>query len=194
MLTKQVPAMARLLKARSSSWNTLSITGGADDAGFGEPLASFYAKHWTGFNAPWALQNADDCPDTRPVYDWLMDNSWLIALNIGRIIQRAIIADQFVHILKVGYAYTVDSTNVCFNDNGSIPGVKSTVDFVNTMLAPNTGLQLRYVDLTQANSLGPNPVADGYIQRTRFYGYPHPSADGQSRIATTVADLASTIS
>ncbi len=194
ILTKQAPPMQRLLQRYFDSWNIVSLTGGADDVGFSDALAGFYSQHLTSVKVPWNTTNVRDCPDASGVYSRAIATDYTVISNLKSIIDRAIAASSSTHIVEVGYGYIVDSLNPCSGNNGSASGSHAVVDLLNRSLAVLVNQQVCFVDLTANAGFGNNPVSDGYLQLTRLYGYPHPNANGQNRIATLAADLARTMS
>ena len=68
----QIKKMQDALLTHQGSWNVVSATRGANDAEFAEQLAEFYAgyrvKYGNFQGRPWAIQDADVCPDTDDVY------------------------------------------------------------------------------------------------------------------------------
>ncbi len=139
---------------------------------------------------PWAVTSASDCPDTQSVYTNAINAQAAIRNNLSGIVAQAVITSPSVKILNVGYAYAVDQGSPCFPNRGGAAGVASLIDLLNDDHKAITGPNVRYVDLTAGSSLGTQPIANNYIQKTRLYGYPHPSATGQVLIAATAVGLA----
>jgi hypothetical protein len=190
MVNSQEETMAADLGQHAGSWNYVSLTGGADDADFSDALATFYSHHWTSLIAPWAVTSLSDCPDTQSVYVQAQAAQNVIRKNLSDIIRTATASTAGVKVLNVGYAYAVDKTNPCFADHANVAGVKSLIDLLNADHKAITGPNVHYVNLTASSSFGLYPISHNYIQKTRLYGYPHPSDSGQNLIATTAVGVA----
>jgi hypothetical protein len=180
------------LTSQSDSWNVVSVTGGAIDAGLQDTLGSWYALHTS---PPWNLTSAGDCPDTNTMYNNLTTGSptgnATITANLQGIVDVAVAASPSVRVLSVGYSEILDSGNVCQGDRdgGSTKGAGSVVTQLNDDHSGLSGANVKYVDLVDA--LGTTPVSDGDIQETRIYGYPHPDSSGQILIGEAAySDLA----
>ena len=205
----QAAQLRGALYPRYDSWNVVSMTGGADDVSnpsWASKFEDWYSNHLSitvGQSvAPWDVATSNpsaDCPDSNTLYGELTANSGALSDDIQANLQG--VADLSARlapgsrVLNVGYPYIADyddsasASNDCSFDSGSWKGSRSVIDKLNDAHEAVTGDNTQYLDLTKDSGLGKDPVANGYLQLTRFYGYPHASADGQSRIAV-VADSA----
>jgi hypothetical protein len=191
---RQESQMRQDLAQRADSWNLVSVTGGADDADFSTTLARFYSRHWTSLLAPWSVDKPGDCPDTQSVYANAQAAEATIRKNLSSIVAQAVAASPSIQILNLGYPYVVDKGNPCFADHKKAAGVKSLIDLLNADHKALIGPNVRYVNLAGNSGFGLTPISSGYLQKTRLYGYPHPSDSGQDLIASLAASLARNIS
>ncbi len=205
----QAGQLSVALYGRYNSWNIMSMTGGANDKtdgqkNFKDILADWYAT-LPGINlTPWGVPvgQQNNCPDTEALWQNLQTASLngVITANLQGLVTVAKNASPGVRVLNVGYPYSVDTGtqltgNPCYADwfDGASThhGVKSVVDALNADHTAVTGTNVKYVSTTTAfGSTRVDQPTNGYIQLTRFYGYPHPTAAGQTVIATTAATLA----
>jgi len=197
----QADAIRAELYPRYNSWSYLAFTGGSDDTNWISVMTSWYINHFASAYGPWAVPTANgvtDCPDTQSVYTTLGAGSptlnATITSNLQGLMTIASSVSPGVRGLNVDYPYVEDNTSICYNDSGAWHGVKSVVDLLHADHAAVTGSNVKLIDL-RAN-FGATPVASGYLQLTRLYGYPHPSGSvtsstpGQTRIANAVAAVA----
>lgn len=190
IIASQVPAMSAELLSHQGSWNIVSMTGGANDISFSDPLVAFYlANLFTGLH-PWAVTQADQCVQTDSLWQKLQQGSITgpILHNLQAVQAKARSADQGVRLVTVAYPYVTDIVNVCSADRQvqqagttvTLHGSKAVVDELDTLL-----MQLRtesiVVDLRQ--TFGTMPL--GRLQLIEMYGYPHPNDQGQTAIASS---------
>jgi hypothetical protein len=198
----QAMTMTVDLTNRRHSWNVVSIDGGANDIQFGAFLAAWYASNATaGIPGPWAVAQTittpagarQVCPRTDLLYSVLQPLASTITANLQGVIDSAVAASPGARIVDISYPYTMDTTSPCARSySKTILGIRDTFQgataLVNSLDSIHTALTapaLYRVDLRTSLGLGTTPL--GYIQRTRIYGYPHPSAPGQARIAALAA-------
>ena len=199
-LDTEAGALRSGLYARYDSWNIVSVTGGANDTSWSDKFKTWYLAHPLATPEPWQITTtnpAADCPDSNAVYTELGTNqsdghtlNWHITTNLQGVVDLAAELSPGVRVANVGYPYVMDandstvSRNDCSANSGSWHGATSVVDLLNADHNGVNGDNVQYVDLTASAVLGADPVAGGYVQKTRLYGYPHATASGQSQIAS----------
>jgi Tol biopolymer transport system component len=196
--TRQTAFMRAALYPRADSWNVVSVTGGADDTTWTQQMEEWYndSAHFISTPPkPWMQESStSNCPDSDAVYTGLTGNSGAlgdeITANLDGVAEVAARHSPGVRVLIVGYPDVMDSSDsadaksYCYSDHGSSPvwhGAHSTLLELNSNIAAITEANAQYVGVT--SGFGSTPIHSGYIQPTRYYGYPHATSSGQSVIA-----------
>jgi hypothetical protein len=191
-LGTQAAQVASALYGRRDSWNVVSVDGGANDADFSSTLAQFYFGDPLAV-PPWGvttLTPATHCPDTDSVYGNAVANRSDIRDALQGIADMAEAKSPSTHVLSVGYPYVLNNTNDCHNDDGGWKGEASVISELNSNATSVNGSNVQYLSL--ASLFGSTPVSSGYIQLTRYYGYPHPS-DGPTSGVDEIGDAAAAL-
>jgi hypothetical protein len=182
------------LAAHSTGWNVVTLSGGADDIDFVSTLTKFYGNNYViNHYLPWSVPRWQSCPDgDQQLWARSQDAAvqTAIASNLTGMIRTAIAAAPGVRIVDITYPYTVDQGNPCFGNHGSWHGQRDIVDTIDKIHVNLrfSATRLLTIDLRKSAAFGKSPVANGEIQLTRFYGYPHPSSAGQSDIASLATE------
>jgi hypothetical protein len=193
--------MSLQLYSRYTSWNVVSMTGGANDTPWRDVMRQWYIDNFDNGRVPWNVSSVVYCPDTESVWQSL-DSTLTSAItsNLQGIVAVGTAASPGVRVLNVNYPYVVDygtqsTGNPCYSDwsiNGTgYHGVKSVIDVLNSAHTSVTGSNVKNVNINTAFSTTA-AVSNGYIQETRIYGYPHPSGGstgGQAKIADTAVTV-----
>jgi len=192
----QVKRMRDELRARSGSWNVVSVTGGANDAQFEPVLTEYYLGHIVStfgedWGRPWAEFDPPRCPDTNQVYNAAVSRKDQISGALTGIFRMAKQVSPGVRIVDTLYPYVMnnaDDYNRCWANHDGGKGAKATVNYIDglhtAIVAPNVvRLDLRTV-------FGNFPIAgpsNTMLQLERHFGYPHVSDVGQNRMAAKAA-------
>ncbi len=187
----QVRSMARTIANLGQTWSIVSLTGGANNVDFLNTLRDFYQGHLSGKPKPWNVTNWSDCPDTQALYNRLLNQKATIRSDLSEIVAQGRAASSSVRFVDMLYPYVLKSDNVC-NVDRQIPdpndltksltwhGAGSVIDELDKLHLEPNGSDVTHVD--PRNIFGPNPLPE--IQKTRYFGYPHPDDSGQAKMAS----------
>jgi len=181
--------MVSALQARAGSWNIVSISGGGNDANLEGILHDFYSST-QGQGQPWVVTDRSTCPNTDQMDTNIQNVSQGVHDALTNVLSAARTTDSNVRLVAITYPYILNPdslTSVCGGDwTGATPhiGVFHAVDDMDSIITGLAVSGLQVVDLRTAGGFATNPLND--IQQTRYFGYPHPNADGQTAIASAV--------
>jgi hypothetical protein len=205
------------LQLAQSSWNVLSVGGGANDARFADVLKVYYKADgvrdlfgrnalasWVGgigqrTGKPWAVSVARQCPNTKVVAEAAWETRGEVAWALTEVMRNALDKSPGLRIVDINYPYVVPASNPCFDAPfgtgtfGTGTGARAIADELDKTHAQAVAkLDQAYRDAVHRIDLrelfgSANPLP--WIQLTRYYGFPHVNSSGQDRIATKAADL-----
>jgi hypothetical protein len=185
--------MVSALNARRGSWNIVSIDGGGIDVGLVKALKAYYTATFIaaqlGQGKPWTEATRSACPDTDTVDSNVHTLSSGISKALTSVLVAAKQADGNARLVAITYPYILNrdsASSVCGGDSRLTPHI-GVFHAENDLDAIITGLSvpgLKVVDLRKVAGFANNPLND--IQRTRYFGYPHPNSRGQDAMAAAV--------
>jgi len=197
----QVPRMTGDLKARSSSWNVVSVSGGADDGSFVfyNAIKAWYTYAILGgyvHQGVWAASafRGPGCPDTQRVYATARAQRSGITKDLASVLAQAAQVSPAARLIDLYYPYVLPQADSCAEN--SILGGHGATAVVNMLDSahdqvpatvsqqdPEAGPVIQ-LDLRDPASLFGSPADPrALLQLTAYYGYPHPTSAGQSDIA-----------
>lgn len=188
----QQSEMENILSAFAGSWNVVSADGGADDINFADALTNYYVQFSVDsvdLNAkPWLETTRGQCPDTDTIKANLTTFLATSPTALSGLFTAASIQDPAVRKVVITYPHIMNSTSTCADhDSTTAPheGANEVIDYLDTgYITPLSSSGVIVVDLRSSGTLSTSPIDD--LQQTRYFGYPHPSAQGQVDIAGLV--------
>lgn len=186
----QIARMQTLIGNHAGSWNIVAMDGGANNVDFQSALSDFYYAHNfpTAVLAPWDAKYASDCPNSQQLYLNLVDQSSTIENDLSAIVSTARNTSSTTRFIDMLYPYvtnTTDPSNYCVYGGAGFAGSKTVLDNLDALHAVISGPDILTLDLR--TEFGGNPMKK--IQQIRNYGYPHPNATGQDKIAKSATIL-----
>ena len=181
--------MTSLLAEVSSSWNVVSVTGGANDGKytFANALKEHYEKAMgdRGFMGtklgamspePWKAR-WPNCPNIEGIYQNAERELPGIRAALQGVLDRAHETSPGVRTVDVSYPYVLPIDHSCAQNHGSSRGATATIDLLDDMHRSIGHVGDQHVDRSR------ELLEFDDLQKTLYLGYPHASLTGQDKIA-----------
>jgi hypothetical protein len=175
------------------SWNVVSITGGADDGKytFADAIEDWYKAaiaHGELYRGVWTADaTAPGCPNSEGIYKTALKERPNITENLRGILNDAMKESPGTRAVDVYYPYALPRSAYCAKDH--FPHQHGTTAAANMLASAHDALRgldgLIQVDLRADEFSGGDPRL--LLQTIAYYGFPHPNAQGQGRIAAMTA-------